>query len=305
MGFIAIALSLSGWGQGERMHWIALGATVVSSALVCVALIVLALRPSRELHAALDRFARGEESARVQPSRWADDEERATADLVNSLLEATAEHHVKTRAVADRLMKESDAERYELSVALSESTAQTLAAVLLEVRAAAIQASDAAIERRLEAIREVATRALEEIRSVSQDVYPRVVTDLGLASAIRELVRAQDAGVLRVSLEIDPSIDAASGTAATLLYQVAKDALQRASRAPGPRHVRVEAGVVGAHLALDVLEEGPLVDEAGEPDAFDRRVRHRVELTGGSYTRLTQGDRRMTTLRLPQNGYAA
>src|SRR5437764_198835 len=93
--------------------------------------------------------------------------------------------------------------RAPLVVKLVGATLVVVAALLLQMSAAARDCTDPALAARLYAARDAAQELTEEVRSLSQSLHPRVLDDLGLASALQQLARDSTNGT-----GIDVDVDA-------------------------------------------------------------------------------------------------
>jgi signal transduction histidine kinase len=120
--------------------------------------------------------------------------------------------------------------------------------------------------------------ALEELRELSHGTHPTVLTDLGLATAIRST--AARAGQ-RISLVELPavSVDAA---AETIAYYVFLEALTNAQKHAPNSMVSVHVHVTKRGLTIEVSDDGP--GGAGEtPGGGLEGLRDRVEAAGGTF----------------------
>lgn len=83
-----------------------------------------------------------------------------------------------------------------MSRELHDSTAQSLAALVMQLSVAAQTADTApgeALKERMTGAKLLAMEALEEVRLLAQSVHPRVLDDLGLVAALRRLAREASA----------------------------------------------------------------------------------------------------------------
>ena len=97
---------------------------------------------------------------------------------------------------------------------------------------------------------------LEDTREMSRLLRPPILDDLGLEPALRWLVRSVgEAAGLAIELEIG-SLPALEGDVQTLLFRVAQEALTNISKHADARTVLVRLVERGAHLILDVADDG-------------------------------------------------
>jgi signal transduction histidine kinase len=249
-------------------------------------LVLLALRPVRELESTAARVWRGDFAARVAPSLLADREIARAGQTLNLLLDGLTSDRARMRQLAMQVISAQDAERARIARELHDSTAQTLAGLSLQLSAAARDCADPACTERLEGIRALATEALEEVRTLSHTVYPRVLDDLGLPAALGWLARrTREQRELEIEVEADVPPEALSPIAGATLYRVAQESLLNATKHAAPRRVRIALGVEGGSARLTVEDDGTGFDVA---EAESRRpgmglfaMRERIALVHG------------------------
>jgi signal transduction histidine kinase len=101
----------------------------------------------------------------------------------NLLLDGLVADRTRMRGLAAAVIDAGDRERASLARELHDSTAQQLAALVLQLSAAARDCTDVALADRLSGMRDQAEATLEEVRLLSHTVHPRVLDDLGLQAA--------------------------------------------------------------------------------------------------------------------------
>ena len=280
----AIVLSSALGGAGTFLL-VLLAAAAVGLAASTI-LVLLALRPVRELEATAARVWRGDFAARVGPSMLADREIARAGHTLNLLLDGLTSDRARMRQLAMQVISAQDAERARIARELHDSTAQTLAALAFQLAAAARDCPDPAGRERLEGIKALATDALEEVRILSHSVYPRVLDDLGLPAAIGWLAR-RTREQRDVEVEVDADVPAGSipPAAAAALYRVAQESLGNATKHGAPRHVGIALAVGGGIARLEVRDDGTGFDVA---EAESRRpgmglfsMRERIALVHG------------------------
>jgi signal transduction histidine kinase len=280
---------------------ILVGLSVLGASLTAnIWLVALALRPLGDLERTALRFQAGDHEARVPPSLLADEDMRRVGGIFNQLLDTLHRDRERVQHLAERVVTQSDEERARLARELYDSTAQSIAALMLELSVAATIAHDASSQERLERVRRIAASVLEEIRTLSHQAHPRLLDERGLAVAMLQLVREFNGlGQSRVSFERSGEIDQLEPSAASVVYRVAQAALRDAVIVREAPTVQVRAQVQLGHLVLEVEDDGTA--QAGpeeEPAGFDA-VRHRVELLGGALESDYRGGARRVVLRAP------
>ena len=263
-----------------------LGAALAASFIVNLALVYVALRPLADLEAAAARVSAGDLEARVAPSVLADRDMLRTGETLNALLDRLTEDRDRARRLAAQVIGAQDEERARVARELHDSTAQILTAVMLQLGVAARECTTPQLAERIATVRELAAEALEEVRSLSHTMHPRVLDDLGLPAALEWLgrqLRTQE--TLDVKVIVSDGGEAVPEPVASVLYRVAQEATRNAVRHAGARHIRVRLARDADAATLEVVDDGTGFDVA---DAERRRpgmglfsMRERVALVNG------------------------
>jgi signal transduction histidine kinase len=262
-----------------------LGIALALSLVVNLALVYVALRPLSELELAARRVSSGDMEARVPPSILADRDIARVGTTLNALLDRLTEDRVRVRRLAAQVISAQDEERARVARELHDSTAQILAAVMLQLGVAARESTSPVLDARIATLRELASEALEEVRSLSHTMHPRVLDDLGLTAALEWLARQT-----REQEAFDVEVFAADGPAipaplASVLYRVAQEALRNASRHAAPRRVEIYLRRSPTTVTLEVADDGRGFDvrraEERRPGMGLFSMRERVGLVHG------------------------
>lgn len=260
-------------------------ALMAFAVLVHLALILIALRPIRDLEEVAARVWAGDYAARVEKSSMADHSVIRVGAMFNMLLDGLATNHDRMRAFAADVIAEGDRERSELARELRDSTAQQAAALMLQLSALQREATDPRLAVRVGEARDAAERLVEEVRELSQSVYSSVLDDLGLGAALRKLARDASAGN-GVDIDVDADdVGKLPRDVASVLFHVAQEAVANATRHGAPHRVHV-AVRRGSHTAqLQVHDDGRGFDpETGSRDAAGMglpSMRERLALLDG------------------------
>ena len=275
-----------------------IGVAVAVLALHLV-LVLLALRPIRDLETTASRVWHGDFGARVERSAFADRDVVRIGAMFNTLLDGLVSDRAKMRALATEVIAIGDRERAALARELHDSTAQRLAALLLQLSAAARDSRDPTLTSRLEDARNMAAELMEEVRVLSHTLHPRVLDDLGLVAALEKLARDAATGS-NVSIDVDanPGVQVPRGVE-SVLYRVAQEGVRNAIGHGSPRHLAIRVRADDRTARLEVRDDGAGFDLA----AADRRragmgllsMRERVALVDGELD-ITTAPGRGTTL---------
>ena len=176
---------------------------------------------------------------------------------MNVLLDGLSADRARLRDLAGRVIRAGDEERSYIARELHDSTAQSLAAMLLELSVVARETHDPATSERLERIRRIAGDVLDEVRMLAQTVHPRVLDDLGLGAALQHLARESEArGTVTIEVDVDETAGEVSPAVSSVLYRVAQEALNNALRHASARRSVLRAGRRDGLARLEVVDDG-------------------------------------------------
>jgi signal transduction histidine kinase len=288
-----LALSLSFWAGLEVSRRLGAGDSVVlpvAALLAAVAASVIlawiALGPVRSITRTAERVLKGDFTARVPELPLAEERVERVGDTINRLLEAVAADRARMRMLASQVISAADKERARLARELHDSTAQSLAALSMQLSALHRDQPEGELRDRIESLRELSQEAMEEVRMLAHTLHPRVLDDLGLAAALQNLAR-------RVQQTTDARVETAAmsdeGMApyvASVLYRVAQESVHNAVRHAEASLIRMELTRGRDAARLEVMDDGRGFNVA---DAERRRpgmglftMRERLGLIGGT-----------------------
>jgi signal transduction histidine kinase len=193
-----------------------------------------------------------------------------------------AERQAFARRLSDsraRLVEASADERRRIERDLHDGVQQRLTALLVRLELAAERAREdpQVAEARLRAAGIELSAAIEELRDVAHGIHPSVVTDRGLAHALRGMAAAS---LLPVRLLELPTVrvDAAAEVTA---YFVVAEALTNARKHSGATAVDVRVKTLPGRLRVEFSDDGRGgASEAGGTGI--QGLRDRVEAVGGT-----------------------
>jgi len=264
-----------------------LGTALALSLVVNVVLVYVALRPLSDLEATAERVSAGDMEARVAPSMLADRDIARVGTTLNALLDRLTEDRARVRRLASQVISVQDEERARVARELHDSTAQILAAIMLQLGVAARESSSPALDERITTLRELAAEALEEVRSLSHMMHPRVLDDLGLPAALEWIGRqTREQESFDVEVFADETGAAIPAPLASVLYRVAQEALRNAARHAEAHRVQIYLSRTPTSATLEVIDDGRGFDvrqaEERRPGMGLFSMRERVGLVNGT-----------------------
>ena len=283
---IAVAVAVfDGLVGQESTLWLLLLIALTAGLAVNAVLVYIALRPLKELELAARRVWQGELEARVPGSLVADAGIQRVGNTLNILLDGLNADRARLRALANQVIQAGDKERASIARELHDSTAQTLAALLLELSVLATENNDPRLEQRITRVRSIVSDVLDEVRMLAHTVHPRVLDDLGLAAALQLLARETLArGTVKVTYDGPASVELAQPSASAL-YRIAQEAVGNAMRHARATNIEIELGVAAGDANLRIADDGVgfVVDEVEKrrPGMGLFTMRERAALAGG------------------------
>jgi signal transduction histidine kinase len=286
-----ITVRAHGSAGGEALELVLLVIVLVAGFLANLTLVLIAVRPLRELELTAARVAAGDLDAIAIPSPLYDQQLTRIGGALNMLVSGLRADRLRMHRLATQVIRAQDEERARIARELHDSTAQTLAALQLQLSAAARELEESGgardLQLRLATLRDLATVAVEEVRLLSHTVHPRILDDLGLPAALEWLARrAREQDALEVRFEYRGEGQLAPDHAA-VLYRVAQEAIRNAVRHARAVEVVIRLTLHGRLATLEVHDDGTGFDvalaEHRRPGMGLFSMRERVALVNGSF----------------------
>lgn len=220
----AFATGMSGTVRG--LEYVVLS-VLVAGAAINFLLVKVALKPVNEMRLVAEQIANGNFRARVQPSVVADPGLAQLAATFNNSLEFLSQSRERMRERGARIVYAQELERASVANELHDSIGQTLAAASYQAAAAANQALGHSDKSSAVEVVRLLRLAIDELRSMSQELHPRVADDLGLPAALESLARAtMERSLLDIQIFVKSFNEQISSAASSTLYRVAQQVLR-------------------------------------------------------------------------------
>lgn len=204
-------------------------------------------------------------------------------ELYRSLEDRTAE----LERLQTRMVRQHEEERNRLSRELHDETAQVLAALSMQLGLLR-EKSDGTLAPGFDRALALVGEGIRGIRSVTRNLRPTALDDLGLLSALRALARDFGAdGVLAVVFDAPASLPQVGGDAELALYRTLQEGLANTVRHGRAGRAWVEVRPDETGLALEISDDGvglPMDD----PHGMNRTrgglagIRERIAAVGGT-----------------------
>jgi signal transduction histidine kinase len=185
------------------------------------------------------------------------------------------------RASRLRIIQAAERERRRLEQDLHDGAQQRLVEILVRLGSAQALVDRADLATRLEAIRQAADAALDELRTLARGIHPAALRDLGPAAALRALaerslvpIQVRDEGLGRSSVAIEEAI-----------YFCAREAIQNSTKHAGQgAEVTVTLRRRQGAIELTISDTGVGMMPEDASNGFGVvGMRDRIEAVGGKF----------------------
>jgi signal transduction histidine kinase len=198
------------------------------------------------------------------------------------LLAMLQAHVVELRASRRRIVAAADAERRIIERNLHDGAQQRLLGIrlVLKLAHARLDDADAAAALIREADAEVAS-ALEELRRLASGIHPAILSEAGLAPALKDLAR-RSAVPVTVSTRVGrlpASVEAAA-------YFVAAEALSNVNKHAKARSATIQVRSEDGRIVVEIADDGVGGADAGQGTGL-RNLQDRVESLAGTLSMIS------------------
>lgn len=232
------------------------GALAASLALNAI-VIRAALSPIGLLEDAARRVQAGDFSARAAIGLFADRDIEELAQVFNLMLDTLAEHRTTIREVAARRLDAAETERLRIASELHDNTAQSLAAILIQLKLARDTADPAQRNALIASISTTVTAAVEELRRIAQELRPPSLDMLGLRAALEAHSRTlSETSGLQIEVDIRSIDRVLSGPSELVLYRLVQDALSNVLQHATTRMAKLRVWAEAGRIVAEVSDQG-------------------------------------------------
>ncbi len=196
---------------------------------------------------------------------------------------------VELARLSSRMIEQHEEERRRLSRELHDETAQVFSAVRIELGVLRDGVPPAQTAR-LDQVLGLIDKGIRSIRSVTNDLRPSLLDDLGLLPALRSLVgEFGERSGMRVELAAPTSLPPLSAEAELALFRALQEALSNVLRHADARTVDVGISVQREGVLLEVRDDGRGLRNGVDPEELELTghmglagMRERIGALGGT-----------------------
>jgi len=218
-------------------------------------------------------------------------------------------YQAQLRALAAEISLVEERERRRLANELHEQVGQVLAIAQIRLGVLTPEVSSGSGQAALQEARDHVEESIRYIRSLTAELSPPVLYEMGFAAAVVWLARQiRDQHGIEVELQQHPIAWPPCDDRQILLYITVRDLLTYVARQAQPREIKILMQPEGKHLLLRVEHDGVGVSDAGrDPPGFALfSIRERLDRIGGTVeVQSPPGRGTVITLRVPLRQDAA
>jgi two-component system sensor histidine kinase UhpB len=237
-----------------------LAAALLATVLVNGFILRRRFQPLEELIAAMEAADFSGRRARVPVAAREAQEIARLREAFDRVLERVEDERART---AGAVLEAQESERARVARDLHDEANQALTGVLLRLSATA-QSAPEELRAELRETQGVATQAMEQLLRLARELRPAALDDLGLAAALRTLVR--DFGCragLRAEIDLGPgALEPLEAEEQLVAYRVVQEGLSNVAQHSRAEAVNVSARRHGLRTVVRVTDDGQGFDPA-------------------------------------------
>jgi len=213
------------------------------------------------------------------------------------------DYQARLRALAAEISLSEERERHRLATELHEQVGQILSVAQIKLGVLAPEVKSSSGLAALQQARDHVEESIRYIRSLTGELSPPVLYEMGFGPAVVWLARQmRDQQGIEVELQ-QHAIAWPPGTdSQILLFIIFRDLLTYVARQARPRAIRIRMQAEGKHLCLQVEHDGAECRDTGsDPPGFALfSIRERLDRIGGTVAVQAPSDRgTVIPLRVP------
>ncbi len=210
-------------------------AVAVAGIIAAMILTWLLTRPILDLVRTTQAVGRGD--LQVRAPHWANDEIGTLANAFNQMVteleasqRAIAEKEQARHMLLKKLITAQEEERKRIARELHDGVGQVLTSLMVGIRT--LQRSDASLQaERIDDLCRIAGETLEQVRTLSRELRPSLLDDLGLAAALERYASEFTRVYPEVQIDLHCALPRRLPTPIeTALYRIVQEAMTNAAR---------------------------------------------------------------------------
>jgi signal transduction histidine kinase len=176
------------------------------------------------------------------------------------------------RELSRHLLRSQDEERRRIGRDLHDSLGQSLAVLKMNLDSLDLQvgAEPNGTARAVNSCVNLAEEALREVRTISYLLYPPMLEEMGLKSAIPWYLDGfSKRSNIKTSLEVDPCFDRLPPEVELALFRILQESLTNIHRHSGSATAKIKLSLANGWAAMEIRDEGKgipagLLEQSGE-----------------------------------------
>jgi signal transduction histidine kinase len=211
-------------------------------------------------------------------------------------------YQARLRALAAEISLAEERERRRLANELHEQVGQILAATQIKLGTLAAEVHSPANLAALREAREHVEASIRYIRSLTGELSPPVLYEIGFAPAVVWLARQiRDQHGIEVELQQHPITWPPCDDSQILLFIIFRDLLTYVAGHARPREIKIVMRTEGTVLLIRVEHDGLAASDGDEPSGFTLfSIRERLDRIGGTVSlEATPGRGAVISLKVP------
>jgi signal transduction histidine kinase len=233
------------------------------------------------LGASLDEIRSANEQLEARVARRTQELQRLYAEL--------RDRDDRRAELLKRFLSAQERERMRIARELHDETCQTISALSFRLESALGELPEGGTRARLEEVKGLAGRALDDLHRVIFDLRPSILDDLGLLAAVRwYAARHIEPLGIAVRCEFEDVESRVPKEVATAVFRIVQEALLNVARHAKAENVLLQVAADEKRLLIEIEDDGQGFDpkSAERPSETGRGLgllgmRERVEILGG------------------------
>lgn len=246
------------WRDVQVLFWLGAFFLVLIVSLVYVAL-RQGLRPIEELADALGQLEKGNFSARVETSVVS--ELTPIQNRFNHMARVLEKTMVENHSLAGNMLAVQETERRDLSRELHDELGPCLFGIrvdLADIERIASEHLLTEVETKVESVKSITNHIQSLVRKMLSRLRPMTLDDLGLADALRDMIRNWRDRQPEIDWEWDFVGDCTelADTLQVTIYRIVQECTTNCVRHAKAKHVKVELRLDQENLKVTVTDDG-------------------------------------------------